>query len=84
MCVYYMTGTPEGSTKSWFMVKLGIEPATPGLQGIALIHYTTTPPFSGKPLTLEGYFFRINHGCITIDSIYDANFKIILAFYLRV
>ena len=41
MCVYYMTGTPEGSTKSGFMEKPGIEPATPGLQGIALIHYTT-------------------------------------------
>ena len=36
-----MTGTPEGSTKSGFMEKPGIEPATPGLQGIALIHYTT-------------------------------------------
>ena len=35
-----MTGTPEGSTKSGFMEKRGIEPATPGLQGIALIHYT--------------------------------------------
>ena len=41
MCVYYMTGTPEGSTKSGIMEKPGIEPATPGLQGIALIHYTT-------------------------------------------
>ena len=41
LCVYYMTGTPEGSTESGFMAKLGIEPATPGLQGIALIHYTT-------------------------------------------
>ena len=40
-CVYYMTGTPEGSTESGFMEKPGIEPATPGLQGIALIHYTT-------------------------------------------
>ena len=40
MCVYYMTGTPEGSTESGFMGKPGIEPATPGLQGIALIHYT--------------------------------------------
>ena len=39
--VYYMTGTPEGSNESGFMEKLGIEPATPGLQGIALIHYTT-------------------------------------------
>ena len=40
LCVYYMTGTPEGSTESGFMEKPGIEPATPGLQGIALIHYT--------------------------------------------
>ena len=30
----------EGSTESGFMEKPGIEPATPGLQGIALIHYT--------------------------------------------
>ena len=36
-----MTGTPEGSTESVFMEKPGIEPATPGLQGIALIQYTT-------------------------------------------
>ena len=41
MCVYYMTGTPEGSTESGFMEKPGIEPVSPGLQGIALIHYTT-------------------------------------------
>ena len=40
LCVYYMTGTPEGSTESGFMEKPGIEPATPGLQGIALIYYT--------------------------------------------
>ena len=43
-----MTGAPEGSPKVvlcgvfyGFMEKPGIEPATPGLQGIALIHYTT-------------------------------------------
>ena len=41
LCVYYMTGTPEGSIESGFMEKPEIEPATPGLQGIALIHYTT-------------------------------------------
>ena len=41
MCVYHMKGTPKGSTESGFMKKPGIEPATPGLQGIALIHYTT-------------------------------------------
>ena len=41
LCVYYMMGTPEGSTESGFMEKPGIEPATSGLQGIALIRYTT-------------------------------------------
>ena len=46
-----MTGTPEGSTESGFMEKPGIEPATPGLQGIALIHYTT----GAYPLHLGGY-----------------------------
>ena len=35
--VGFITGTP----KVGFMEKPGIEPATPGLQGIALIHYTT-------------------------------------------
>ena len=41
ICVFInMTGTPEGSTESGFMEKPGIEPATPGLHGIALIHYT--------------------------------------------
>ena len=36
MCVYFMMGTPEGSTESGFMEKPGIEPATPGLQDIGL------------------------------------------------
>ena len=48
LCVYYMTGAPEGSPKvvlCGFMEKPGIEPATPGLQGIALIHYTTGASF---------------------------------------
>ena len=36
LCVYYMTGTPKGSTKSGFMEKPRIEPATPGLQDIGL------------------------------------------------
>ena len=49
MCVYYMKETPEGSTESGFMEKPGIEPATPGLQGIALIHYTTEACFLAFP-----------------------------------
>ena len=36
LCVYFMTGTPEGSTESGFMEKPGIEPATPGLQDIGI------------------------------------------------
>ena len=56
ICVffYYMTGAPEGSPKvvlCGFMEKPGIEPATPGLQGIALIHYTTGASHMG------GWFF---------------------------
>ena len=43
-----MTGTPEGSTESGFMEKLGIQPVTTGLQGIALIHYTTGASFQLK------------------------------------
>ena len=42
LCVYYMTGTPEGSTESGFMEKPGIEPATPGLQGIAHMPLTVS------------------------------------------
>ena len=30
LCVYHMTGTPEGSTESGLMEKPEIEPATPG------------------------------------------------------
>ena len=41
ICVGFITGTPKGSPKVFFLEKPGIEPATPGLQGIALIHYTT-------------------------------------------
>ena len=34
--VYFMTGTPEGYTKSGFMVKPGVEPVTAGLKDIGL------------------------------------------------
>ena len=36
LCVYFMTGTPEGSTESGFMEKPEMEPATPGLLDIDL------------------------------------------------
>ena len=44
LCVYYMTGTPEGSTESGFMEKPGIEPATPGID--FLLGYAVTCSFS--------------------------------------
>ena len=40
VCLLY-DGSTRRLTESGFMEKPGIEPATPGLQGIALIHYTT-------------------------------------------
>ena len=56
ICVFInMTGTPEGSTESGFMEKPGIEPATPGLQGIALIHYTTGASLFFVPQTVKNF-----------------------------
>ena len=63
LCVYYMTGTPEGSTESGFIEKPGIEPATPGLQGIALIHYTT-----GASLLLH-IFVAVFLGCTSTGRV---------------
>ena len=40
VCWFY-AGNTQRLTESGFMEKPGIEPATPGLQGIALIPYTT-------------------------------------------
>ena len=48
LCVCFFLlydGNSKGSTESGFMEKPGIEPATPGLQGIALIHYTKGASF---------------------------------------
>ena len=60
-----MTGAPEGSPKVvlcvfyGFMEKPGIEPATPGLQGIALIHYTT----GASCLDIVGKAHKFNKQC---------------------
>ena len=84
ICVfYYMTGAPEGSPKvvlCGFMEKPGIEPATPGLQGIALIHYTTGASLCGFSIGSNQYWdvtkvvvcssrdwrFRIINSCLII------------------
>ena len=36
ICVGFIMGTPKGLPKGFFMEKPGIEPVTPGLQGIDL------------------------------------------------
>ena len=41
LCVLLYDGNSRRLTESGFMEKPGFEPATPGLQDIALIHYTT-------------------------------------------
>ena len=48
--VYFMTGTPEGSTESGLMEKPGIEPAIPGLQDIGL---SPTPRYIGTDILRE-------------------------------
>ena len=45
LCWFY-NGNTQRLTESGFMEKPGIEPATPGLQGIARIHYTTAASIS--------------------------------------
>ena len=64
LCVYYMTGTPEGSTESGFMEKPGIEPATPGLQDIGLSHTPRRPKKYTIPwrlyLILWQLLYRLN------------------------
>ena len=69
LCVYYMTGAPEGSPKvvlCGFMEKPGIEPAIPGLQGIALIHYTTgaSQTFCGFPWVVTSTAGRVYDLCV--------------------
>ena len=44
VCVFFTREHPKAQLIV-VMVKLGIEPATPGLQGIALIHYTTAASY---------------------------------------
>ena len=67
-----MMGTPKGSTKSGFMEKPGIEPATPGLQGIALIHYTTVASLR----MIAPLAYRV--------SIFNAHFKLYIFMYLQI
>ena len=69
LCVYYMTGTPEGSTKSSFMEKPGIEPATTGLQGIELIHYTTGALGRYSIVTCKLLFEAVFLGCTSTGRV---------------
>ena len=55
MCVYYMTGTPEGSTESGFIEKWGFEPATPGFHSAYPLHHGGFSDFS-RFLLMRQYF----------------------------
>ena len=44
---------PQLKVSSYRLVEPGIEPATPGLQGKWLIHYTTAAPTSGNRYTIS-------------------------------
>ena len=66
-----MTETPEGSIESVFIEKPGIEPAAPGLQGIALIHYTTGG-FSNHHIILDA----------VLDGMAEAHSVLHIVFYL--
>ena len=59
VCWFYV-GNTQRLTESGFMEKPGIEPATPGLQGIALIHYTmgASSPSRGKKETNYDFIAR--------------------------
>ena len=54
ICVYFMMGGPEGSAKSGFMERPGIEPATPWFTRHRLITYTTAAS-SKKNCGIPGY-----------------------------
>ena len=58
ICVFIIwRELPKAATESGFMEKPGIEPATPGLQGIALIHYTTGASLYYVVTTLAPWLF---------------------------
>ena len=61
LCVYYMTGTPEGSTEIGFMEKPEIEPATPGLQGIDVASDVGVNFKNVGVLSIESSLFHLFH-----------------------
>ena len=64
ICVFLLyDGSTRRLTESDFMEKPGIEPATTGLQGIALIHYTT-----GKLIIICNDIIFIDFTIIIIPS----------------
>ena len=54
------------------LVKLGIEPATPGLQGKWLLHYTTAAPIYRDQTD------RVGSGSTLIESILSGNLTTVL------
>ena len=66
LCVYFMMGTPEGSTESGFMEKTGIEPATPGLQNIGEYTKLIRNGIALNTAFVSLFVQKIKFGCITI------------------
>ena len=68
MCLLY-DGSTQRLSESGFMEKPGIEPATPGLQGKALIHYTTGASIEFQHLNVRQVIFQHNIRSKIIDNI---------------
>ena len=71
-----MTGTPEGSTESGFKEKQGIEPATPGLQGIGLSPTPQRPPY-------QLYWYKVQSQDCPIRLRYMKNMEINVCVFNR-
>ena len=55
MCLFFYDGSTPKAQPKVVLQKPGIEPATPGLQGIELIHYTTAVSLPVEPSGAPGH-----------------------------
>ena len=54
ICVFFLGRELSKAQPKVFLIKPGIEPTTPGLQGIALFHYTTAASTVADPEGVQG------------------------------
>ena len=67
-----METLPQLNVSSEILVKLGIEPATPALQGKWFIHYTTAAPIYPDQIDRIG---SVGSGSTLIESILSTEWK---------